>query len=131
MNVDVQRIINHSKKKRSLEELNNRFGKSPDTSPLRVQWERQYTTFWRTHLKPKYYEVEEDGVLGSQFFTDNDVNISKCLEIKNDKYPFRNPETTIFPSRSISNLCIRVKNMNKKRFIPFLFFKQGQCTFKK
>ena len=62
-------------------------------------------------------------------FVDNDVNInyiSRCLEINNIKYPFRNPETTILPARSISTLCIWITNANHEEgYIPLLSLKKG------
>ena len=81
------------------------------------------------NLIPNSAPVEEDGVLESEFFTDNDVNINyifKCLEIQNNKYPFRNPATIIFPARSISTLGIRISNTDQKEgFIPIFNLKKG------
>ena len=51
------------------------------------------------NLIPNSVPVEADGVQGSEFFTDNYVNINytwKYLEIHNNKYPFRNPEKLQF-----------------------------------
>ena len=84
------------------------------------------------NLIPNSVPVEEDGILGSELFIDNEVNInyiSKCLEINNNKYPFWNPETTILPARSISTLSIRITNANQEEgFIPLLSLKKGIYT---
>ena len=73
---------------------------------LTVFWSRIYTL---GHAKisifgyptifsiiPNKVPVEEDGVLGSEYFQDNNVNInytSKCLEIENHCYSFKSTNT--------------------------------------
>ena len=67
------------------------------------------------NLIPNSVTVKEDGVLGPYLFTDNDVNInyiSKCLKINDNKYPFRNPESTILPAENAI-----VKNHTGKAYI--------------
>ena len=44
------------------------------------------------NIIPNEVPVEEDGLLGSEFFQDNSVNVnytSNCLEIENHCYPFK------------------------------------------
>ena len=78
---------------------------------------------------PNNVPVEEDGVLGSEFFIGNDVKInyiSKCFKINNNKYLFKKPDTTILPAWSISTLFMWIKNENKKEgFITLLSLKKG------
>ena len=48
------------------------------------------------NIIPNEVPVEEDEVLGSEFFQDNNVNIihtSKCFEIENHCYPFKSTNT--------------------------------------
>ena len=59
--------------------------------------------------------VEEDGVLGSEFFQDNNINInysSKCLEIENHFYPFDSTNTPTIPARTVTTffMCHRHAN---------------------
>ena len=57
------------------------------------------------NIIPTEVLVEEDGVLGSEFFQDNSVNInytSKCLEIENHWYPFKSTNTFTIPARTVT-----------------------------
>ena len=54
---------------------------------------------------PNEVPVEKDGVLESEFFQDNSVNInytSKCLEIENHCYPFESTKTLTVPARTVT-----------------------------
>ena len=53
------------------------------------------------NIIPNDVPVEEDGVLGSEFFQDNSVNInytSKCLEFENPCCPFKYTNTFTIPA---------------------------------
>ena len=62
--------------------------------------------------------VEEDGVLGSEFFQDNSVNIyytSKGLEIENHCYPFKSRNTLTTPTKTVTTFYVQIKNTEKSQ----------------
>ena len=69
--------------------------------------------------------VEEDGVLGSEFFQDNNVNInytSRCLEIGNHCYPFKSTNTFTIPARTVTLFYVHIKNPEKSEgYVPRLY----------
>ena len=68
--------------------------------------------------------VEEDGVLGSEFFQDNSVNInytSKYLEVENHCYPFKSTNTFTIQARTVTTFYVNIKNAEKsKGYVPRL-----------
>ena len=73
--------------------------------------------------------VEEDGVLGSEFFQDNSVNInytSKCLEIENQCYRFKFTNTFTIPGRTVTTFYVNIKNTEKSEvYVPQLHIQDG------
>ena len=71
---------------------------------------------------PNEVPVEEDRVLGSEFFQDNNVNInytSKCLEIENYCYPLESTNTLIIPARTFITFYVQIKDTEKSEgYIP-------------
>ena len=60
--------------------------------------------------------VEEDRVLGTEFFQDDNTNInytSKCLEIENHCYPFKSTNTSTIPARKVTTFYVQIKNTEK------------------
>ena len=58
----------------------------------------------------------EDGVLGSDFFQGNRVNInytSKCLKIENHCYPFKSTNTLSIPARTVRTFYAQIKSTEK------------------
>ena len=68
--------------------------------------------------------IDKDGVLGSEFFRENKVNInyiSKCLEIQNKLYPFESTQILIIPARTVTTFHIPIENTEKSEgYIPRL-----------
>ena len=65
------------------------------------------------NIIPNDVLVQEDGVLGSEFFQDIDININntpKCLEIENHCYPFKSINTLTIPARTVEKFYVRIKN---------------------
>ena len=61
--------------------------------------------------------VEEDGVLGSEFFQDNSINTnytSKCLEIENHSYPFKSTNTFTIPAQTFTTFLCQYKKYRKE-----------------
>ena len=81
------------------------------------------------NIIPKGVPVDEDGVLGSEFFVDNNVKINyatKCLEVNESQYPFTSRNTIILPERSISDINLIIENSEiKTGYIPQLSVGQG------
>ena len=58
---------------------------------------------------PNEVPVEEDEVLGSEFFQDNSVNInytSKCLEIENHCYSFKSTNPLLFHIEQLQHFML-------------------------
>ena len=68
--------------------------------------------------------IEHDGVLGTEFFRNNNARINyaeKQLEINNEVYPFEIEEAILIPARTISDFYVRIINSEQKHgFIPQL-----------
>ena len=81
------------------------------------------------NIIPNEVPVEEDGVLGSEFFQDNSANInytSKCLEIENHRYTFKSTNTFTFPARIITIFYVNIKNTEKSEgYVPQLHIEDG------
>ena len=72
------------------------------------------------NIIPNEVPVEEDGVLGSEFFQDKSVNISytsKCLEIEDHCYPFKSTNTLTIPARTVTTFYVQIKIQKKVRGI--------------
>ena len=86
-----------------------------------------YSTIF--NIIPNEVPVEEDGVLGSEFFQDNSVNInytSKCLEIENHCYPFKSTNTFTIPARTVTTFYVNIKNREKSEgYVPRLHIQDG------
>ena len=57
--------------------------------------------------------VEEDGVLGTELFQNNNANIkytSKCLGIKNYCYRFKYTNTLTSPARTVTTFYNQMEN---------------------
>ena len=81
------------------------------------------------NIIPNEVSVEEDGVLGSEFFQDNSVNInytSKCFENENHCYPFKSTNRFTIPARKVTTLYVQIKNTEKSEgYIPRLHIQDG------
>ena len=81
------------------------------------------------NIIPNEVPVEEDGVLGSEFFQDNSVNInytSKCLEIEDHCYPFKSTNTFTIPARTVTTFYVNIKNTEKSEgYVPRLHSQDG------
>ena len=73
--------------------------------------------------------VEEDGVLGSEFFQDNNVNINytpKCLKNEYHFYPLKCKNTLTIPARTVTTFYVQINNTQKSEgYIPRLHIKHG------
>ena len=73
---------------------------------------------------PNEVPVEEDGVLGSEFFQDNSVNIkysSKFLETENHCYRFNSTNTFTIPAQTVTKFYINIKHKEKSEgYVPRL-----------
>ena len=61
------------------------------------------------NIIPNEVPIEENGVLGSEFFQDYSVNINyilKCLKIENHCYPFKSNNTFTIPSRTVTTFYV-------------------------
>ena len=70
------------------------------------------------NIIPNEVPIDENGVLGSEFFRENKVNInyvSKYLEIQNKLYLFVSTQILIIPARTITTCYIPIENTEKKR----------------
>ena len=78
---------------------------------------------------PNEIPVEEDGVLGSEFFQDKNVNIIytwKYLEIENHCYPYKSTNTLTIPDRTVTTFYIQIKNTEKSEgYVPRLDIQDG------
>ena len=81
------------------------------------------------NIIPNRVPVEKDGVLGSEFFQDNNVNISytsKCLEIENHCHSFESTNTLTIPKRTVPTFYVPIKNTEKSEgYIPRLHIGEG------
>ena len=81
------------------------------------------------NIIPNEVPIDEDGVLGSEFFRENKVNISyvsKCLEIQNKLYPFESTQILTIPTRTIATFYIPFENTEKSEgYVPRLHFREG------
>ena len=70
-----------------------------------------------------------EGVLGSEFFQDNRVNInytSKCLETENHCYPFKSTNTFTIPARTVTTFYVNIKNTEMSEgYVPRLDIYDG------
>ena len=86
-----------------------------------------YPTIFNTI--PNEVRVEKDGVLGSEFFKDNNVNVNyilKCLQMENHNYPFKSTNTLSIPARTVTIFYVQVKNMERsKEYIPRFHIQDG------
>ena len=68
------------------------------------------------NIIPNEVPIDEDGVVGSEFFGQNKVNInyvSKCLEIQNKLYPFESTQILIIPVIAVTTFYIPIENTEK------------------
>ena len=81
------------------------------------------------NIIPNEVPIEHDGILGSEFFRNNNARINyaeKQLEISNEVYPFEIEETIFIPARTISDIYVRIKNSEQKQgLIPQLHLCNG------
>ena len=80
-------------------------------------------------LIPKEVPIDEDRVLGSEFFRENKVNInylSKCLEIQNKQYPFESTQILTIPATTVTKFYIPIENTEESEgYIPRLHIGEG------
>ena len=73
--------------------------------------------------------TDGDGVLGSEFFRENKVNInyvSKFLEIQNKLYPFESTQISTIPAKTVTTFYIPIENTGKSEgYIPRLHIGEG------
>ena len=81
------------------------------------------------NIIPNEVPIDEDGVVGSQFFWGNKVNInyvSKCLEILDKLYPFQSTQILTIPARTVTTFFITIENTEKSEgYIPRLHIAEG------
>ena len=81
------------------------------------------------NIIPNEVPIDEHGVLGSEFFRENKVNInyvSKCLEIQNKLYPFESTQISTISARTVTTFYITIENTEKiKGYIPRLHIGEG------
>ena len=81
------------------------------------------------NIIPNEVPIDEDGVLGSEFFWENKVNInyvSKSTEIQNKLYPFKSTQILTIPARTITTFHIPIENTEKSEgYVPRLHFGEG------
>ena len=74
------------------------------------------------NIIPNEVPIEHDGILGLEFFRNNNAKINyaeKQFEINDEIYPFEMQETVLIPARRISDFYVRIKNSEQKKgFIP-------------
>ena len=59
----------------------------------------------KLNIIPNEVLIDEDGVLDSEFFRKNKVNInysSKCLEMQNKLYPLKSTQILTIPARTVT-----------------------------
>ena len=78
---------------------------------------------------PNEVPIEHDGILGTEFFRNNNAKINYAeeqLEINNEVYPFEMQEPILVPARTISDFNVRIRNSEQKQgFIPQLHLCNG------
>ena len=76
------------------------------------------------NIVPNEVPVEGNGVLGSEYFQDNNVNInytSKRLEVENHFYPFKSTNTYTIAAQTVTTLYVQIKNSEKSDwYVPRL-----------
>ena len=81
------------------------------------------------NIIPNEVPIDEDGVLGSEFFRENKVNInsvSKFIEIQNKLYLFESTQILTVPARTVTTFYILIKNNEKSEgYIPRLHIGEG------
>ena len=81
------------------------------------------------NIIPNEVPIEHDGILGTEFFRNNNAKINyaeKQLEINDKIYTFEMQETILVPARTISDFYVRIKNSEEKQgFIPQLHLCNG------
>ena len=84
------------------------------------------------NIIPNEVPIDEDGVLGSEFFRENKVNIiyvSKCLEIRKKRYPFELTQILTIPARTVRTFYIPIENTEKSEsYVPRLYIGEGLYT---
>ena len=72
------------------------------------------------NIMPNEVPIERDGILGWEFFRNNNARINyaeKQLEINNGVYPFEIEESILIPAKTISDLYVWIKNSEQKQWI--------------
>ena len=81
------------------------------------------------NIIPNEVPIKHDGILGSEFFRNNDAKINyteKQFEINNEIYPFEMQESILIPARTIPDFYVRIKNNQQQQgFIPQLHLCNG------
>ena len=83
----------------------------------------------KLNIIPNEVPIEHDGILGTEFFRNNNAKINyaqKQLELNDKIYPFEMQETILVPARTISDFYVRIKNSDQNLgFIPQLHLCNG------
>ena len=81
------------------------------------------------NIIPNEVPIDEDGVLGSEFFRENKLNlnyVSKCLEIQNKLYPIESTHILTIPARIVTTFYIPIENTEKSEgYVPRIHFGEG------
>ena len=78
------------------------------------------------NIIPNEVPIDEDGVLGSEFFRVNINYVSKCPEIQNKLYPFESTQILTIPARTVTTFYVPIENTEKiKGYVPRLHFGEG------
>ncbi|KAG7196391.1 hypothetical protein KM043_016118, partial [Ampulex compressa] len=76
------------------------------------------------HVVPDHFPIEQDGILGTNFFelSSGAIDYSKgCIVLKDISVPFETGETVIIPARSRKQIHVRISNPELKTgYIPLL-----------
>ena len=70
------------------------------------------------NIIPNAVPIEHDGILGTEFFGNNNAKINvgeKQLEINSGICPFEMQETIFLPARTIPDFYVRIRTVNKNR----------------
>ena len=81
------------------------------------------------NITPNEVPIDEDGVLSSEFFRENKVNInyvSKFLEIQNKLYPFKSTQILTSPTRTVKTFYIPIENTEKAKvtYLDYILAKE-------
>ena len=81
------------------------------------------------NIIPNEVPIDEDGVLGLEFFRKNKVNmnyVSKCLEIQNKLYPSKSTQILNIPARTVTTFYVPTENSEKSEGnVPRIHFGEG------